>query len=46
LSELGASEYQLATPAAIAATARREMLFLERRFSDHAPVVIDDDFEF
>jgi exodeoxyribonuclease III len=34
---------QLATPA-IAATARREHLYLEQRFSDHAPVLIDYDF--
>jgi len=36
-------DYHLATPA-IAARARREQIFLERRFSDHAPVVIDYDF--
>jgi exodeoxyribonuclease-3 len=36
-------DYQLATPA-IAATARREQIFIERRFSDHAPVLIDYDF--
>lgn len=36
-------DYHLATPA-IAATARREQIYLERRFSDHAPVVIDYDF--
>jgi exodeoxyribonuclease-3 len=37
-------DYQLATPG-IAAKARREHIFLERRFSDHAPVVIDYDFK-
>ena len=36
-------DYQLATPA-IAATARREHIYLEQRFSDHAPLVIDYDF--
>jgi exodeoxyribonuclease-3 len=36
-------DYHLATPG-IAATARREHIYLERRFSDHAPVVIDYDF--
>jgi exodeoxyribonuclease-3 len=35
-------DYQLATPA-IAALARRESIFLEQRFSDHAPLVIDYD---
>ena len=33
-------DYHLATPA-LAATARREQIYLERRFSDHAPVIID-----
>jgi exodeoxyribonuclease-3 len=37
-------DYHLATPG-IAATARREHIYLERRFSDHAPVVIDYDFK-
>jgi exodeoxyribonuclease-3 len=37
-------DYHLATPG-IAAKARREHIFLERRFSDHAPVVIDYDFK-
>ncbi len=37
-------DYQLATPA-IAATARRETIYLEQRFSDHSPVVIDYDFK-
>ena len=35
-------DYHLATPA-IAATARREQIYLGQRFSDHAPVVIDYD---
>jgi exodeoxyribonuclease-3 len=37
-------DYQLATPA-IAAKARREAIYLERRFSDHAPLTIDYDFK-
>ncbi len=37
-------DYHLATPA-IAARARREAIYLERRFSDHAPLTIDYDFE-
>ena len=37
-------DYQLATPG-IAARAKREQIFLERRFSDHAPVIIDYDFK-
>ena len=36
-------DYHLATPA-IAATARREHIFLAQRFSDHAPLTIDYDF--
>jgi len=36
-------DYHLATPG-IAATARREHIYLERRFSDHAPLIIDYDF--
>jgi len=36
-------DYQIATPA-IAATARRESIVLDPRFSDHAPLVIDYDF--
>ena len=36
-------DYHLATPA-IAAQARREHIYLEQRFSDHAPLVIDYDF--
>jgi exodeoxyribonuclease-3 len=37
-------DYHLATPA-IAATARREAIYLEQRFSDHAPLTIDYDFQ-
>lgn len=37
-------DYHLATPV-IAATARREHIYLEQRFSDHAPVVIDYGFK-
>jgi exodeoxyribonuclease III len=37
-------DYHLATPG-IAATARREQIYLAQRFSDHAPVTIDYDFE-
>mgnify|MGYP003530099923 FL=1 len=33
-------DYHIATPA-VAATARREQIYLGQRFSDHAPVVID-----
>jgi exodeoxyribonuclease III len=36
-------DYQLATPG-LAAKARREQIYLEQRFSDHAPLVIDYDF--
>jgi exodeoxyribonuclease-3 len=36
-------DYQLATPA-IAKKARSEHIYLEQRFSDHAPLVIDYDF--
>jgi exodeoxyribonuclease-3 len=36
-------DYHLATPG-IAALARSEHIYLERRFSDHAPLVIDYDF--
>ncbi len=35
--------YHLATPK-IAKTAKHEHIYLERRFSDHAPLVIDYDF--
>jgi exodeoxyribonuclease-3 len=37
-------DYHLATPA-IAALARREQIYLEQRFSDHAPLTIDYDFK-
>ena len=36
-------DYHLATPA-VAATARHEHIYLEQRFSDHAPLLIDYDF--
>ena len=36
-------DYHLATPG-LAALARREHIYLEQRFSDHAPVTIDYDF--
>ena len=39
-----ASLYHLATPG-IAATAKREQIFLAQRFSDHAPLIIDYDFK-
>ena len=37
-------DYHLATPG-FAATARREQIVLDPRFSDHAPLVIDYDFK-
>jgi exodeoxyribonuclease III len=37
-------DYHIATPA-IAATAKREEIFLAQRFSDHAPVVMDYDWK-
>ncbi|OGA98630.1 MAG: exodeoxyribonuclease III [Burkholderiales bacterium RIFCSPHIGHO2_12_FULL_69_20] len=37
-------DYHLATPAT-AALARREAIYLDQRFSDHAPLTIDYDFE-
>jgi exodeoxyribonuclease III len=37
-------DYHLATPA-VAATAKREKIYLDERFSDHAPVVIDYGFK-
>ena len=37
-------DYQLATPG-IAAKARREAIYLDQRFSDHAPLTIDYDFK-
>jgi exodeoxyribonuclease-3 len=36
-------DYHLATPG-LAATARRESIYLDQHFSDHAPVIIDYDF--
>jgi exodeoxyribonuclease III len=33
-------DYQIATPG-VAATARRESIYLKKRFSDHAPLIID-----
>ncbi|MEY4564635.1 MAG: hypothetical protein RLZZ618_3912 [Pseudomonadota bacterium] len=36
-------DYHLATPA-LAALARTESIYLEQRFSDHAPLIIDYDF--
>lgn len=36
-------DYHLATPA-LAATALREHIYIEQRFSDHAPLIIDYDF--
>ena len=36
-------DYHLATPG-VAALARREHIYLDQRFSDHAPLVIDYDF--
>ena len=37
-------DYQVATPG-IAATARAASIYKNRRFSDHAPLIIDYDFE-
>lgn len=37
-------DYHLATPA-LAALARRESIYLDQRFSDHAPLTVDYDFE-
>ena len=37
-------DYHLATPK-VAALARREHIYLEQRFSDHAPLVIEYDFK-
>ena len=37
-------DYHLATPG-VAAHARREHIYLQQRFSDHAPVIIDYDFK-
>jgi exodeoxyribonuclease-3 len=36
-------DYHLATPG-LAALARRESIYLDQRFSDHAPLTIDYDF--
>ncbi|GMV47129.1 MAG: exodeoxyribonuclease [Pseudomonadota bacterium] len=36
-------DYHLATPG-VAAAARREQIYLDERFSDHAPVIVDYDF--
>jgi len=36
-------DYHLATPG-VAASARREQIYLDERFSDHAPVIVDYDF--
>jgi len=33
-------DYQIATPG-VAATAQRESIYLKKRFSDHAPLIID-----
>jgi exodeoxyribonuclease-3 len=40
---LGWLDYHRATPG-VAALARKEHIDLEQRFSDHAPLSIDDDF--
>ena len=37
-------DYHLATPA-MAALARKERIYLDQRFSDHAPLTIDYDFK-
>jgi exodeoxyribonuclease-3 len=37
-------DYHLATPG-VAATATREQIYLDQRFSDHAPLIIDYDFK-
>ncbi|HSW08609.1 exodeoxyribonuclease III [Aquabacterium sp.] len=37
-------DYHLATPG-IAAKATREAIFLDQRFSDHAPLIVDYDFQ-
>ena len=36
-------DYQIATPG-VAATARKESIYKAKRFSDHAPLVIDYDY--
>jgi exodeoxyribonuclease-3 len=37
-------DYQIATPG-LAATAKKEKIHLEPRFSDHAPLIVDYDFQ-
>jgi len=37
-------DYHLATPA-LAKLARKESIFLDTRFSDHAPLIIDYEFD-
>ena len=37
-------DYQIATPG-VAATAHKESIYKRRRFSDHAPLIIDYDYE-
>jgi exodeoxyribonuclease-3 len=37
-------DYHLAAPG-MAALARRESIYLDQRFSDHAPLTIDYDFK-
>jgi hypothetical protein len=39
-----AIDYHLATPG-VAALAREERIYLDQRFSDHAPLSIDYDFD-
>lgn len=38
------SDYHLATPA-LAAFARRESIYKDEKFSDHAPLTVDYDLE-
>jgi exodeoxyribonuclease III len=38
-------DYQISTPG-IAATAKKATIYLEEKFSDHAPLIIDYDFSF
>jgi len=37
-------DYPLVTPA-LAATAQREHIYVQQRFSDHAPLVVDYGFD-
>jgi len=37
-------DYQIATPG-VAKTAKREAIYLKKRFSDHAPLIIDYDWK-